>query len=130
MLNQVFARMPVAAILDDTIYCAHGGIPHLETSIEAIRNMPLDIHGERDSELFWEIVWSDPINEEQFKATCALFQLDPEKQGGYVRNTKRGAAWYICRFLANKPLLSLNTFYFLLGSLLKKLSTNSLKRII
>ena len=94
MLNQVFARMPVAAVLDDAIYCAHGGIPHLETTLEAIRKMPLDIHGESDSELFWEIVWSDPINEEQYRMTCALLNQEPEEQAGYVRNTKRGAAWF------------------------------------
>lgn len=97
MLNLAFSRMPVCAIIDDVIYCAHGGIPRLNTSLQAIREMPEEIRSEADSELFWEIVWSDPIDEMQYQYTCALFQQDPNVQNGYVRNTKRGAAWFFAQ---------------------------------
>lgn len=94
MLNKVFSRMPICAVIDEAIYCAHGGIPHSKTFLKDIREMPEEIRCEADSELFWEIVWSDPVNEEQYLAICALFQQDPIAQKGFVRNTKRGAAWF------------------------------------
>ena len=94
MFSEVFDRMPVVAVLDDAIYCAHGGIPHLSPNLHDIETMPDVISGERDSELFWEIVWSDPIEECQYKAVCSLFGQNSVEQAGFVRNTKRGAAWF------------------------------------
>ena len=92
--TEIFDRMPVVAVLDDAIYCAHGGIPHLSAKLEDIQNMPEIISGEPDSELFWEIVWADPIDDLQYQAVCELFNQNPVEQAGFVRNTKRGAAWF------------------------------------
>ena len=59
LFQEIFGRMPVVSILDSSIFCAHGGIPHLAPTLDHIRAMPEFIGGERDSELFWEIVWAE-----------------------------------------------------------------------
>lgn len=104
LFQQIYGRMPVVAVLHDAIFCAHGGIPHLSPTLEHIRKMPDYIGGERDSELFWEIVWSDPVADSQYLAVCNLFGQDPKEQAGFVRNTKRGAAWFFAQEAAEKYL--------------------------
>ena len=95
MINEMFDRMPVVAILDDAIFCAHGGIPHLaKTVLEINQMLPEVIKGEQDSELFWEIIWSDPINISEYEQLCHLLQQNTEESDGFVRNNKRGAGWY------------------------------------
>lgn len=62
MFNDVFKYLPIAAIIDDKIFCIHGGIsPHL-TSLEDITSMkrPLDVP---DEGLLCDLLWSDPDNE-------------------------------------------------------------------
>ncbi|KAI2809721.1 hypothetical protein BLOT_000872 [Blomia tropicalis] len=109
MLNQIFDRLPIVAIVDDAIYAAHGGIPHCSQTISSISKLPLELKSERDSELFWEVLWSDPINRTQYEQICELFMINPNEQDGFVRNTKRGAAWFFSsdgaeRFLTKNGL--------------------------
>lgn len=94
LINEMFEQMPLSAVLDDAIFCAHGGIPFKATSLRDIVQLPQKLCTEKDSEVFWEIIWSDPIHERDHLALCELLQQDPEEQDGFVRNNKRGAAWY------------------------------------
>lgn len=49
---------------------------------------------ERDSIVCWEIMWSDPIHISNFIDVCNLLKLEPSKQNGFVKNIKRGTAFY------------------------------------
>ncbi|KAJ6225804.1 hypothetical protein RDWZM_004349 [Blomia tropicalis] len=101
MFNKVFDRLPIVGILDNTVYAAHGGIPH-ESTIEDIARLPLDIASPERCELVWEIVWSDPVHNNVFQQVCELLDENPNQTGGFVKNTKRGAAWFfnaeVCGF--------------------------------
>lgn len=57
--NTVFNYMPCAAIIDDAIFCTHGGISPELKSMDDIRNIkrPCEV-GERG--LLCDLLWSDP----------------------------------------------------------------------
>lgn len=67
IFNRVFDVMPLAAIIDEKIFCAHGGIPRTITDIETLRTKiprPLD-NPETQCPSAWEILWNDPITDQE-----------------------------------------------------------------
>lgn len=103
LLNQVFDRLPVAAILDDTIYCAHGGIPRSAPTIAEIANQPLDIPSPgEDNPIVWEIVWSDPLHPFQFEQLCEYTGENSAEKEGFAMNIKRGAAFFFTEEAVNR----------------------------
>lgn len=94
-VNECFDCMPIAATVDDRIFCVHGGIPGPENDsglIENINKVPCPLRDpEVESPLAWEIMWSDPISIEQVTPEIKE-QLDKRK--GFVDNTRRGTAHF------------------------------------
>ena len=65
LFNDVFNNLPLCAILNERVFCVHGGLsPYLHSlsAIEAIRK-PLETYLE--SEIVTDMVWSDPIDTTQ-----------------------------------------------------------------
>mmetsp|Transcript_5344 Transcript_5344/g.13183 ORF Transcript_5344/g.13183 Transcript_5344/m.13183 type:complete len:695 (+) Transcript_5344:243-2327(+) len=83
--NQVFDRMPLVAVVDQDIFCVHGGIPrpvsmdypHMRsvhtTRIQDILNVPkvagINPPYEHEDDVYQQVasdcIWSDPASEEQ-----------------------------------------------------------------
>jgi serine/threonine-protein phosphatase PP1 catalytic subunit len=59
MFCDVFNCLPIAAIIDDKIFCVHGGISPSLTSLDQIRSVkrPLEVPEEG---LLCDLLWSDP----------------------------------------------------------------------
>lgn len=56
MFNRIFDILPFAAIVDESIYCVHGGIPFTETKIEDLSRMPLVLQDpEQEAPAVWEV---------------------------------------------------------------------------
>lgn len=57
--TDVFNCLPLAALIEDTIFCMHGGLSPEFDSFQQIRNLPrpLDVP---DSGLICDLLWSDP----------------------------------------------------------------------
>ncbi|CAO4375087.1 unnamed protein product [Caenorhabditis nigoni] len=67
--NEMFEEMPVAAILQDRVWCAHGGIsPHMKEGrkrfLELVKKKPTN---ETEMQVLIDILWSDP---------CPAYRLD------------------------------------------------------
>jgi hypothetical protein len=61
MTNRVFDRLPLSAIIDDAIYCAHGGIPTSTRKVEEINAVKADLRSpEIESAVAWE-VWLQSV---------------------------------------------------------------------
>jgi serine/threonine-protein phosphatase PP1 catalytic subunit len=62
MFCEVFNCLPVAAVIDDKIFCVHGGISPSLTDLEQIRAIerPLEVPEEG---LLCDLLWSDPERE-------------------------------------------------------------------
>merc|ERR1711972_435104 len=73
-INKAFDNLPIAAVVDDQIFCVHGGIPRpsvlsddtsktiydeLNTAIDTPLPDP-----ENDCPLAWDLLWSDPKRDE------------------------------------------------------------------
>uniref|UniRef100_A0A6G1SLJ5 Serine/threonine-protein phosphatase n=2 Tax=Aceria tosichella TaxID=561515 RepID=A0A6G1SLJ5_9ACAR len=73
--NKVFNVMPIAAIIDEQIFCAHGGIPRSATDISQLAQdipTPLD-NPEVQSPAAWEILWNDPITDSEL---VSMIEMD------------------------------------------------------
>ncbi|XP_021203434.1 uncharacterized protein LOC101741294 isoform X2 [Bombyx mori] len=89
-INNVFDVLPLAAVVDDKVFCCHGGIPPpwvcpLITAIEKIPT-PLPKPAEQSS-LAWELLWNDPVRQGKITASLAL-ELSANE--GFAANAKRG----------------------------------------
>ena len=100
--NRVFDKLPVAAVVDDAIYCAHGGIPRSAKTIAEINAVKKELSNpEAESNIVWEILWSDPCHAQQFNDVCSFMRVNPKEQEGFVRNNKRGTAFLFNEIGAN-----------------------------
>jgi hypothetical protein len=95
--NQVFDRMPLAAVVDQDIFCVHGGIPRPigagETRIQDILkvpkvagiNPPYEHEADEYQQVASDCIWSDPASEEQERTS-----VDPET--GFGESLRGGGA--------------------------------------
>ncbi|XP_054711805.1 uncharacterized protein LOC129221357 [Uloborus diversus] len=93
-VNECFDVMPLAAVVDGKIFCTHGGIPppwYLQSEgLNAINSVPKPLPDpERDSALAWELMWNDPINQENITTEI---QEGLKAHMGFLPNSKRGTA--------------------------------------
>lgn len=110
-LNKVFDLMPIAALIDDQIYCAHGGIPTSALRLDELYNIPSPLTDpENQSASAWEMLWNDPVSSTEYTEYADLLRKQPGGQvavsnmQGYLPNTKRGTAFFfseeaVSRFL-------------------------------
>lgn len=92
--NRIFDRLPLCAVIDDVIFCAHGGIPRSTQEVHDIQKLASVIcNPEHESRLAWEILWSDPIHQQQFLEMSCLLKDDSNQKEGFLFNKKRGTAF-------------------------------------
>jgi protein phosphatase len=63
--NKLFDKLPVAALLEDTIFCAHGGIGHTIKSVYELDKLdkPYKVNHDpktRMDKIVYDLLWSDP----------------------------------------------------------------------
>ena len=114
ILNKTFDLMPVAATIDDQIFCSHGGIPTSALRIDELYNIPTPMPDpENQSPAAWEILWNDPVSTTEYSEYADLLRKQPGGQQavanmqGYLPNTKRGTAFFFSEE-AVKRFLHLN----------------------
>ena len=113
-LNKTFDLMPVAATIDDQIFCSHGGIPTSAIRLDELYNIPTPLQDpENQSAPAWEILWNDPVSSTEYSEYADLLRKQPGGQQavanmqGYLPNTKRGTAFFFSEE-AVKRFLHLN----------------------
>ncbi|XP_050670345.1 uncharacterized protein LOC126969089 isoform X2 [Leptidea sinapis] len=89
-INQVFDVLPLAAVVDDKVFCCHGGIPPpwVCPLISAIDKVPVPLSRPAEqSSIAWELLWNDPVKQNKVTASVALELAANE---GFAVNNKRG----------------------------------------
>ncbi len=98
LTNRVFDHLPLCAVVDENLYCAHGGLPYSAQTLEEISvSIPVELATpEQECDVAWEIMWSDPMAPEMFREAIQL--LDAEQiarlRPGFIYNTKRATAFF------------------------------------
>lgn len=87
--------MPVAGLIDERLFCAHGGIPATVTRIRNLRTMPSCLsHVEDECLAAWHILWNDPLDEEEMRELRqAMGSESGSSSGGFFFNVKRGTGY-------------------------------------
>lgn len=88
--NDLFDRMPLAAIINDTALCLHGGIGSSISSISDIEKIkrPLEVIHEVtniDQQLVVDILWSDPTDSDLETGIQPNSTRDPTGVGNIVK---------------------------------------------
>jgi diadenosine tetraphosphatase ApaH/serine/threonine PP2A family protein phosphatase len=95
--NQVFDRLPLSAVVDQDIFCVHGGIPRPiardTTRIQDILNVPkvagINPPYEHEDDAYQQVasdcIWSDPASEQQ-----EMHSVDPNS--GFGESLRGGGA--------------------------------------
>ncbi|KAJ3663204.1 hypothetical protein Zmor_007508 [Zophobas morio] len=92
IIHDVFDVLPLAAVIDGTVFCCHGGIPPpwLCPAVTAINDIPAVLTEPQDqSALAWELMWNDPIRTKNLTDKVAMELLANE---GFAVNSRRGTA--------------------------------------
>jgi diadenosine tetraphosphatase ApaH/serine/threonine PP2A family protein phosphatase len=89
-VNTVFDAMPLAAVVDRKVFCAHGGIPPPWIGnglLRTINSIPCPLpNPEGQSELAWELLWSDPVHSDQVANSAVKLT----NKTGFGANQRRG----------------------------------------
>lgn len=73
MVVQVFAKMPIAAVLDDTVLCTHSGIPTDRRLVSSLLKLPKDMPNlQKDSRMAMEMIRRTP------RDTCHFDDADTQ----------------------------------------------------
>eukprot|EP00804_Cyclotella_cryptica_P010598 CCRYP_015189-RA/>CCRYP_015189-RA protein AED:0.04 eAED:0.04 QI:1585/1/1/1/1/1/4/165/641 len=98
--NQTFDRMPLSAVIDQDVFCVHGGIPRpisdenvVGGRIRDILNVPkvagINPPYEHEEEAYQQVasdcIWSDPASEEQERQSV-------DRESGYGDSLRGGGA--------------------------------------
>jgi len=111
-INQCFDVMPLSAVIDDKIFCAHGGIPapyHKGGYLAEYDIIPHELPDPlKTSPLAVQVMLSEPL------AAAQEAELTPEKKealvesGGFLLNKKRGEGAYFFSRRALESFLKRN----------------------
>lgn len=88
--NDLFDRFPLAAVINDTVICLHGGIGSSLSSIQDIEKIkrPLEVIHEVtniDQQLVVDILWSDPTDNDADMGIQPNVTRDPTGVGNIVK---------------------------------------------
>ena len=99
--SQIFDYMPICAVIDNAVFCAHGGIPTTTILLNDINMKSKLSEPEQDSPVAWEMLWNDPVDDKTHETFMELTRSHPNSDAaqvkcppGYSSNTKRGTAYY------------------------------------
>lgn len=67
-INRVFDCLPNCAVIDERIFCAHGGIPSAGSAgackLSDLLTIPCPLPKPEDKSIAWECMWNDPVTDQ------------------------------------------------------------------
>ncbi|KAJ6219135.1 hypothetical protein RDWZM_004947 [Blomia tropicalis] len=103
--NDVFDRLPFAAIVGRSIFAGHGGIPRSCINLNTLNTIAPRIlpNPQQTSVAVWEILWSDPIEFAHFEEIALTSGTRISLQDStymFMNNIKRGTGYLFNEYAA------------------------------
>ena len=115
VVNETMDCMAFCAVINDSIFAAHGGIPTSESLISSLNQIPNQLSDpELQGPSAWEVMWNDPAsNQDMEEARGSLGNLTQRQQpttrfNGFIPNVKRGTAFLFNEFAVDEFLAKNN----------------------
>ena len=70
-----FDCLSLAAVIDEQIFCAHGGIPASVNKIEQLASIPCPLESPMSISSAWEILCNDPVTNQEYDQLKNRFEL-------------------------------------------------------
>ena len=105
-VNSSFERLPLAAVVDTTHFCCHGGVPKsISTLAELLRAPKPMVDPAAQSPGAHELLWNDPIESmKEWEKNNELDKSLKKKKVEFVANKARSTAYYFTALAAKKFL--------------------------
>jgi hypothetical protein len=101
-INQSFERLPIAAVIDEVVFCCHGGVPKTLTKLGDIMLIPKPLVSPNvESPAAHELMWNDPIESLPNYDLSVYEDLDRRKVY-FLPNDARGTAFYFTELAVDR----------------------------
>lgn len=67
-INRVFSYLPIAAVIDDEVFCVHGGLSPEFKSLESIYGLQAPLTWEKLPDFVKDMLWADPFESHELFA--------------------------------------------------------------
>lgn len=89
-INKVFEYLSLAALVDDRIFCVHGGIGNTLNQIDKLENLnkPIEVNYKPvnyNQQIVLDLLWSDPVHSESQLENQENIQRDIFNQGNIIK---------------------------------------------
>lgn len=85
LISHAFSEMPLASLIEDKIFVVHGGIGEGKWSLDDLRKVrrPLTHAAlqQDDNQWLWNLLWSDPIEDDERKSSSQIFGVHSSNRG-------------------------------------------------
>jgi diadenosine tetraphosphatase ApaH/serine/threonine PP2A family protein phosphatase len=93
-INQSFERLPIAAVIDEGVFCCHGGVPKALTKLEDLMKIPKPlVQPDVESPAAHELMWNDPI-ESMTSYNKNMVQVLRDRNVEFIANRARSTGFY------------------------------------
>lgn len=86
LIQKAFEQLPLGCLIADSVLCVHGGIGNGRWSLDDIRRVRRPLKGDDlylpENKWIFNILWSDPIEEDEGAAIASTFGVHPSHRAG------------------------------------------------
>lgn len=110
-ISRAFDRMPISAIIDNSIFCANSGVPTSRMDVHEFKSIPCPLEEPSSRPEVWEMLYNVPIGNEAYELLKEQGKHISKKDDGHYFSDE-----HINKFLSTNQLSHIITSHFVSSS--------------